>query len=69
MKIVFEKLSDKPQRKAKVVHRIARTMDGKRVTVRVLNADSATFETDFLSAFNANVRRARRENKAIAQAK
>lgn len=36
--------------------------DGERFRVRVVDADSPTFGADFLSAFRANVRRARQEN-------
>lgn len=45
--------------------RTATGEDGKRVRIRILDADSPTFTADFLSSFRANVRRARAENKAL----
>lgn len=39
--------------------------DGKRVRLRVVDADSPRFTADFHSSFAANVRRARRENRAL----
>lgn len=57
--VVSGKLDDgkpsKPRYRSAVV-------DGQAVRVRVIDADSPTFGADFLSAFRANVRRARREN-------
>lgn len=39
--------------------------DGKRVRLRVVDADSPRFTADFHASFAANVRRARRENRAL----
>ena len=39
--------------------------DGERVRLRVVDADSPKFAADFQAAFAANVRRARRENRAL----
>jgi hypothetical protein len=39
--------------------------DGKRVRVRIVDADSPHFAADFTASFAANVRRARSENRAI----
>lgn len=39
--------------------------DGKRVRLRVVDADSPNFAADFHASFAANVRRARHENRAL----
>lgn len=39
--------------------------DGKRVRLRVIDADSPRFAADFQASFAANVRRARRENREL----
>jgi hypothetical protein len=39
--------------------------DGEIVKLRVVDADSPNFAADFQAAFAANVRRARRENRAL----
>lgn len=41
--------------------------DGKRVRLRVVDADSPRFSADFQASFAANVRRARKENRALAK--
>ncbi len=38
--------------------------EGKRLRLRVIDADSPSFAADFQASFAANVRRARRENRA-----
>ncbi len=49
--------------------RYRKAFDGERhVRVRVVDADSPTFGADFESAFRANVRRIRADNRRIAQA-
>lgn len=45
-------------------YRIARA-EGQAVRVRVVDADSPTFGDDFEAAFKANVRRVRKENRAL----
>jgi hypothetical protein len=40
-------------------------IDGRKIRVRVVDADSPTFGLDFEAAFKANVRRVRRENRQI----
>lgn len=39
--------------------------NGKRVRLRILDADSPRFTADFHASFAANVRRARSENRAL----
>ncbi|HEX5182695.1 MAG TPA: hypothetical protein VFW19_06025 [Allosphingosinicella sp.] len=39
--------------------------NGETVKLRVVDADSPRFAADFQAAFAANVRRARRENRAV----
>jgi hypothetical protein len=46
--------------KFRIAHR-----DGKRVQLRVVDADSPTFGADFAKSFAANVRRARSENRNV----
>lgn len=41
---------------------------GKTMKVRIVDADSPTFAADFGAAFSENVRRARRDNRALAVA-
>lgn len=41
------------------------TVDGETVRIRVIDPDSPTFSADLLSAFRANVRRARKENRDL----
>jgi len=48
---------------AKVSVKVVRGIDGRKVTVRALDANSATFGSDFLYVFKQNVRKARKENK------
>lgn len=50
---------------AKARYRTAQ-VDGAKLRVRVVDADSPSFGADFASAFRANVRRIRRENAALA---
>lgn len=40
--------------------------NGKAMKVRIVDADSPVFAADFGAAFAENVRRARRENRALA---
>jgi hypothetical protein len=40
--------------------------DGKEVRIRVIDADSPDFAAQFLSAFRGSVRKARKENKSLA---
>ena len=53
-----------PGKPGKARFRTARK-DGKLVRMRVLDADSPHFTADFQASFAANVRRARRENRAL----
>jgi hypothetical protein len=39
--------------------------DGQVVKLRVIDADSPSFSADLTASFQANVRRARKENRAI----
>ena len=39
--------------------------DGKPVRIRMIDPNAATFTADLLSSFQANVRRARAENKKL----
>jgi len=41
---------------------------GKTMKVRIVDADSPVFAADFGAVFAENVRRARRENRALAAA-
>jgi hypothetical protein len=41
--------------------------DGKRVRLRVIDANSPTFTADLTDAFRENVRRAIRENRELAK--
>ena len=61
-RIVTGPLTDGTPAKAK--YRIARS-NGTSMKVRIVDADSPTFGADFQAAFAENVRRARRENRAI----
>jgi hypothetical protein len=45
-------------------YRTARA-NGKPVRVRIVDADSPTFGADFQASFRANVRKARKENRAL----
>lgn len=58
---------DRPLTAGKVSKPRYRTaFDGeRRVRVRVVDSDSPTFGADFESAFRANVRRARADNRAL----
>ena len=40
-------------------------IDGQEVKVRVVDADSPNFTADFTAAFQASVRRARKENAKL----
>jgi hypothetical protein len=50
-------------RPAKPKYRSA-TVNGRKVRIRVIDADSASFSADFQAAFKSSVRRARDESKA-----
>jgi hypothetical protein len=50
---------------SKPKYRTAR-VNGRSFRVRVIDADSPTFAADFGSAFKANVRRARQDNRAVS---
>lgn len=54
-----------PGKPGKPRYRIAHK-DGKAVRIRVIDADSPDFAAQFLSAFRSSVRKARKENKALA---
>ncbi len=49
---------------ARAKYRLARSDNGD-VRVRIVDADSPTFGADFCAAFAENVRRVRRDNKAV----
>jgi hypothetical protein len=53
-----------PGTPGKPKYRIAER-DGKRVRLRVVDADNANFAANFQASFAANVRRARDENRAL----
>ena len=40
--------------------------DGEPVRIRIIDPDSPDFAAQFLSAFRSNVRKARKENRALA---
>lgn len=50
---------------SKPKYRMARA-NGRSFRVRVVDADSPTFGADFGSAFKANVRRVRQDNRAVS---
>lgn len=52
-------------KKSKPRYRIA-TDGERRVRVRVVDADSETFGSDFEAAFRANVRRVRADNRRLS---
>jgi hypothetical protein len=54
----------KPGKPSKARYRIAER-EGKRVRLRVVDADSPTFAADFQASFAANVRLARHENRVV----
>lgn len=53
-----------PGKPGKVKYRTVER-DGKRVRLRVVDADSPRFAADFRASFAANVKRARQENRAL----
>lgn len=53
-----------PGKPSKAKYRIAER-DGKRVRLRVVDADGPRFTADLHATFAANVRRARDENRAL----
>ena len=53
-----------PGKPGKPKYRTA-TRDGKRVRLRVIDADSPNFAADFQAMFAANIRRARDENREL----
>lgn len=67
------KTEKKPQKATKstskgsagVVSKRIRTSDGKFFVFRYVDANSASFGSDFDSVFRSNVRKARRDNKRI----
>ena len=67
MEIVFNGSMRSERKPGKPVYRYARTAEGRRIAVRVVDADSPTFAEDFEAAFNANIRRARRANQEAAR--
>jgi hypothetical protein len=48
-----------------IISKRLRASDGKIVTLRYIDANSASFGSDFDSVFRSNVRKARRDNKRI----
>jgi hypothetical protein len=61
------KIVDRPvtgEKSAKPRYRTA-VSDGQSIRVRIVDADSPTFGADFASAFRANVRRVRQENRML----
>ena len=46
-------------------YRTAIGPDGNQVRIRVIDPNSPTFTADLLSSFRANVKRARKESKAL----
>ena len=53
------------QKKANVSKKRFKDASGKYAHVTVLDANAATFGTDLLSVFKANVAKARKENKRL----
>jgi hypothetical protein len=53
----------KAQPGSKIPVKSLRGLDGRKVTVRAIDANSDTFSADFLYVFKQNVRKARKENK------
>lgn len=56
-----------PDKAAKARYRTVRK-DGETFRVRIVDADSPTFGADFQSAFKANVRRIRRDDRTLKAA-
>lgn len=54
-----------PGKAAKPTYRTA-IVDGKKVRIRIIDAESKTFAADFLAGFQANIKRARAANRAVA---
>lgn len=50
---------------AGVISKRLRTSDGKLLVFRYIDANSASFGSDFDNVFRSNVRKARRDNKRI----
>ena len=48
-----------------VISKRLRTSDGKVIVFRLVDANSASFGSDFDSVFRSNVRKARRDNKRV----
>jgi hypothetical protein len=67
-KVVIRKLSTKSgkPRKSGVVKKRVIGPTGSMVTIRSVDANSATFTSDFETVFKKNVAKARRENKKMS---
>ncbi|MBN8994573.1 MAG: hypothetical protein J0H63_07815 [Rhizobiales bacterium] len=63
-KVVFGKLGAKRPRSTVPTKRV-RDGEGRVVVLRTLDANSATFGTDFRDVFERNVVKARRENRKL----
>jgi hypothetical protein len=66
-KVVFDKLSAKRPNSPVPTKRV-RDSEGRIVVLRTLDANSATFGTDFRHVFERNVDKARRENRKLTGA-
>lgn len=55
-----------PGKPGKVAYRTA-VKDGQTVRLRVIDADSPDFTAQFLSSFRSSVRKARKENRDLAE--
>lgn len=64
MKVVLVEGPLDPGKPGKAKYRTAER-DGKRVRLRVVDADSPRFTADFHASFAASVRRARTENRTL----
>ncbi len=63
-KIIESKGRINPGKPGKPKYRVV-MRDGRRVQLRIVDADSPSFTADLISSFAANVRRARTENQAL----
>jgi hypothetical protein len=66
--VIYAPLKPSKSQKRAVATKRVRSVDGKAVTVRTLDADSRTFGDDLSYVFRQNVKRARRENKRLVEA-
>lgn len=66
-RVVVRKLTQPEPSKA-IREKTVVSENGRKIKIRSLDADSATFSGDLLAVFKRNVSAARRQNKAISDA-